>query len=121
MRENEVVKWGEALDVRVEEEGCDEDEDGVEVHGELVGVDGCAGEDGEHAEGTGDFVDELEEGDYFGAGAEGHRMEECLQGTNQYHCGAYIVSGEEVGMVKERVLVRTRGRGISKRPAAMVV
>lgn len=69
-------------------EPCDqtENEETVDVVGQLQRVEVVAGKDGEDAVETGDLVDYKSKGDELGGGAEGDDVEEGLSCTLVYHC-----------------------------------
>lgn len=76
--EQQAFKRRLHADVLVQIDGGDEDHGRVEVHGQLPPVDGGAGQESKQAIQPGHFVDDLEEGDDLGAGAQRHLLEEFL-------------------------------------------
>lgn len=68
-----------------QEERGEEGERGPEIHGELEGGEMGACQEGQEAEEAGDFVNDLEIGYYFGAGAEGEDVKECLRRKQVSH------------------------------------
>ena len=66
-------------DMSVEECCGDQGNRGVEVHGQLPSVDVCARDEGEQSVDARHLVDDLQEGDDFGASAEGHFLKESLR------------------------------------------
>lgn len=87
-------------DIAGQVDGEEEDNDGVDVHGQLQRRDVVAGREGQDAVETGDLVDENGEDDQLDAGAQRHGVEESLQAlvspggwSRDGRVGAYVRTG----------------------------
>lgn len=76
--ERQTVEGRLCSDMGGEEDGDEESDKGVDVHGELERRDMESGQESQEAVETRDFVQEEGESDEFGSRSQGHQVEECL-------------------------------------------